>query len=212
MATFHPFPRLPLELRTMIWQMAVAPRDVKVSEQADHIQEGGSTFRSTRRYFKSPTPPPALLHACHESRSICTPFYTKAFTYGAQPRYTWVNYALDTIVVRDVEVALLSDEAPFIRYLTVYVEDTPYYPHTWDHFQPAFSLSMLLEFPALEQFVYLTSETVVRRWSRRLEVFERKLGEQRPGGPWPEVKIVIRHEPDVGREITLQNYRGFDRA
>jgi hypothetical protein len=30
MSTFHPFPRLPLELRLAIWEMTVEPREVEV--------------------------------------------------------------------------------------------------------------------------------------------------------------------------------------
>lgn len=175
----------------MIWQMAVESREVKVEEQADNVQAGGSTFRSAPRYFSSPTPAPALLHACGESRFICKPLYTKAFVYGSQPRYTWVNYDLDTIVIRDLVLDQLSDESPFIRWLTVYDEDTPFYSHSWDHFRPGFRNSMLLEFPVLERFVYRSSETDTRRWDRRLDILEDRLRLGRPGGPWPVVEIVM---------------------
>jgi hypothetical protein len=206
MADFHLFPRLPLELRIRIWKMAVEPREVRVGEQADIIHEGGRTLRSTRRYFNSPTPAPALLHACHESRYICEPLYTKACVYGSQPRYTWVNYDLDTIVVRDLELEQLSDESPFIRWLTVYEEDSPFYPHSWDHLRPSFSLSTLLDFPVLERFVYLSSEMSIRRWDRRLDILEGRLREGRPGGPWPVVNIIMRDpsEPEVEMTLSLE--------
>jgi hypothetical protein len=35
MATFHPFPRLPAELRIQIWEMTVEPRVVDVRLEAD---------------------------------------------------------------------------------------------------------------------------------------------------------------------------------
>ncbi|KAI4641534.1 hypothetical protein J4E93_007631 [Alternaria ventricosa] len=58
MTTFHPFPRLPLELREQIWKDTVEPRTVDV--------------RRTREYNQlvSSTPIPAILQSCREARNL----------------------------------------------------------------------------------------------------------------------------------------------
>jgi hypothetical protein len=53
-ATFHPFPRLPFELRAYIWELTVEPRIVEVRVVVKKI-EG----RPPVRYLRSPTPAPA---------------------------------------------------------------------------------------------------------------------------------------------------------
>jgi hypothetical protein len=62
MTTFHPFPRLPLELREQIWKDTVEPRTVDVRR----VREG------TQRYGQlvSSTPIPAILQSCREARNL----------------------------------------------------------------------------------------------------------------------------------------------
>ncbi|KAH6625095.1 hypothetical protein C7974DRAFT_395408 [Boeremia exigua] len=62
MITFHPFPRLPLELREQIWNDTVEPRTVDVRR----VREG------TQRYGQlvSSTPIPAILQSCREARNL----------------------------------------------------------------------------------------------------------------------------------------------
>jgi hypothetical protein len=50
MFTFHPFPRLPLELRRSIWELSIEPREVAVG-------------RELSRCSRTP-PPPVLLAEC----------------------------------------------------------------------------------------------------------------------------------------------------
>ncbi|KAM0331640.1 hypothetical protein ACHAQA_003319 [Verticillium albo-atrum] len=83
MATFHLFPRLPAELRLRIWELAVQPRLLVLKYAPD------STI------FISPTPPPAITHACGESRNLGP--YRKAFTTNGTCRYAWANFDFDTI-------------------------------------------------------------------------------------------------------------------
>ncbi|KAH8639341.1 hypothetical protein IG631_07111 [Alternaria alternata] len=62
MATFYPFPRLPLELREQIWKDTIEPRTVDVRR----IRKG------TQRYGQliSSTPIPAILQSCREARNL----------------------------------------------------------------------------------------------------------------------------------------------
>ncbi|KAK8122669.1 hypothetical protein PG984_011339 [Apiospora sp. TS-2023a] len=57
MATFHPFPRLPPELRAQIWRLTVEPRIVNIRT---------NSFSQ----LISSTPVPTALHTCHEARSL----------------------------------------------------------------------------------------------------------------------------------------------
>ena len=77
MATFHPFPRLPYELRMQIWEMTVEPRVVNTE------------FRYGREIrlppLASSTPVPAVLQACQEARNHG--LYKKCFSELAVPNY-----------------------------------------------------------------------------------------------------------------------------
>ncbi|KAF2128625.1 hypothetical protein P153DRAFT_376731 [Dothidotthia symphoricarpi CBS 119687] len=95
MATFHPFPRLPLELRTKIWGVATEDRVLKVRK----------TWHRNQGYW-SPTPVPAVTRACRESREHCS--YRKAFIIDSSPRYIWANFDCDVVQMRS---GLLSEES-----------------------------------------------------------------------------------------------------
>ncbi|KAI1324513.1 hypothetical protein F5Y16DRAFT_304490 [Xylariaceae sp. FL0255] len=84
--TFHPFKRLPIELRFMIWEFSCA--DLKTR-----------TFDGSRGVVPA-AQVPAVLHACVESRSHLTKkLYTKI--PGRIPHhYTWVSFPMDTIVLK----------------------------------------------------------------------------------------------------------------
>ncbi|KAI5380600.1 hypothetical protein J4E82_000557 [Alternaria postmessia] len=62
MTAFHPFPRLPLELREQIWKDTIEPRTVDVRR----------TRKGTERYGQlvSSTPIPAMLQSCREARNL----------------------------------------------------------------------------------------------------------------------------------------------
>lgn len=109
MFTFHPFPRLPLELRRHIWEMSMQPREIPI-----HLN---------RQYCYSPTKTPAILHSCGESRSHLQSIYTKAFKLGSQPRYIWVNFDLDTIRVDQGWLMAIFAEWTSIRHLALGCSD-----------------------------------------------------------------------------------------
>ncbi|KAF7544918.1 hypothetical protein G7Z17_g9582 [Cylindrodendrum hubeiense] len=79
-ASFQPFPRLPFELRALIWGFAAAPRIV-------HIRTGEADF-------SSPTPPPAVIQASKEARRHA-PYQKSFFTATnteSEPRYLEMAY------------------------------------------------------------------------------------------------------------------------
>ncbi|KAK8928121.1 hypothetical protein H634G_10546 [Metarhizium anisopliae BRIP 53293] len=93
MATFHPFPRLPYELRAKVWALAAEPREVPIRAKYEHDDRFEEIL-----YLISPTPVPAVLHTCRESRKESQ--YEKMFYFQeTEPRYVWVNFDLDMLAV-----------------------------------------------------------------------------------------------------------------
>lgn len=97
------FASLPFELRSRIWSLAVVPRHItKVRTK----KSDGSFSKKQRQkgkdilYETTSTPPPALMHVCHESRQQAP--YQRAFTAGTEPRWTWVNFELDIFCVSNL--------------------------------------------------------------------------------------------------------------
>lgn len=92
MATFHPFPRLPYELRAMVWALAAEPRTVQINvEYGERIK---SDFTTGIYYLVSSTPVPAVLHTCRESRKQ-SPYEKLFYCQETEPCYVWVNFDLD---------------------------------------------------------------------------------------------------------------------
>jgi len=118
---FHPFPRLPLELRHQIWEFCVAPREVII---VGH----GSYFRHGRQA----SPPPPLLLASAESRSYCQKFYTKAYLLDEPNpapgilKYSWINFDLDDIYMNAEDFTTFS-AIPLAQRLTLVSGDGDYF-------------------------------------------------------------------------------------
>jgi hypothetical protein len=89
MATFHPFPNLPLELCILIWQHAAEERVLLMRR---------AKWRTPDRFHWSPTPPPAVTRTCSESRKYSS--YVKAFTTARSSRYVWTNFDRDHVHMR----------------------------------------------------------------------------------------------------------------
>ncbi|KAI1406265.1 hypothetical protein F4819DRAFT_241646 [Hypoxylon fuscum] len=99
MSTFHPFPRLPAELRVCIWAFAVEPRVVEVRVVPEN------PLKVQR--LVSPTPVPAILQTCQEARYLG--LYKQAFSEvtatkvnavaGAESRYVWLNLDIDMVSI-----------------------------------------------------------------------------------------------------------------
>ncbi|KAI1278524.1 hypothetical protein F5Y07DRAFT_360275 [Xylaria sp. FL0933] len=124
MFAFHPFPRLPLELRQQIWDLSVEPREVAVGQRL-------------KRRCRSQPPP--LLHACGESRSRVQVQYTKFFektkimpAREGQPVqdyliYSWVNVNIDTVYCSQSALEQIANKLPSIRRLVIEASD----PDSW---------------------------------------------------------------------------------
>ncbi|KAH7113109.1 hypothetical protein B0J13DRAFT_681806 [Dactylonectria estremocensis] len=121
MATFHPFARLPLELRIRIWKMTVEPRAVEVRFKTE-FRTGGTVF-----HVMSSTPMPGILQACHEARNL--DLYRRAFAYGDKPRYVWVNFKMDMISIGDTDLREIVDEQRDIRRLRFERQDDEWLFH-----------------------------------------------------------------------------------
>lgn len=138
METFHPFPRLSLELRIQIWKLATDDRVLRVRK----------TWRRKQGYW-SPTPAPAVTRACWESRQHCN--YQKAFIIDSSPRYIWANFDRDVIKMRS---GLLSEgklpECDEVRRLWIELLSE----QGWDESQGFcdYGIYKLEDFPKLERF------------------------------------------------------------
>ena len=127
-AAFHPFPKLPGELRNAIWELSIHPREVVIKGRP-HWTESYDDLQSWPFELYSSTEPLGALQACRESRSLISSprcNYTRAFSIPNSPRYTWVNFDIDTIRTNHLHVkyalrtwrAFPSRPCP-IRFLTV---------------------------------------------------------------------------------------------
>jgi len=114
---WHPFPRLPLELRNQIWHAAAQQRRnldiwrIPIGTLCFHplTPRTASNYIQTYR-FCTTRPVPAVLHVNRESRAIALQYYVLAFgcvnhvdcdheiTIKAPPR-TYVNWKLDTLLL-----------------------------------------------------------------------------------------------------------------
>jgi hypothetical protein len=96
MVTFHPFPRLPAELRDQIWEMTVEPRTIDVRVCRDRSWKIGRLVSST--------PVPATLQSCREARNHLQRLYRRAFSEldqrpGSERRYVWTNLDMDLVSI-----------------------------------------------------------------------------------------------------------------
>ncbi|KAL0941272.1 uncharacterized protein CTRU02_204035 [Colletotrichum truncatum] len=136
MSTFHPFPRLPLELRQHIWELSMEPREVPAGKLYPT-----SISRPPR------IPPPSVLQACVESRLYLQSYYKKAFVSEKAPNYTWVNFDIDTVYITQNTMEDMEEERPLIRWLIVESSDEEIF--TFDH------APYLFHMPALETVTIL---------------------------------------------------------
>lgn len=156
MTTFHLFPLLPLELRIQIWE--VAPHST-VPNRVLTVRKVG---RVTKPVYLCPNPPPALMHACHESRKYAGYYYQKHFTMKGIPRYIWANMSTDIVHIDSPFLMALSfqnipsgssQEKHVIRHLQLEFEVS------WGSslFSRSYSHREVPDFPALE-----TCDVIVR--------------------------------------------------
>lgn len=93
---FTLFPKLPLEIRRMVWEAAIQPRLIRF--QMTTICSPHTPTKIPRQYSSAPIPP--LLHTCVESReAMQAAGYELAFGTDYQAPQTWFNFAQDVLYV-----------------------------------------------------------------------------------------------------------------
>ncbi|KAI1160532.1 hypothetical protein F5B18DRAFT_654531 [Nemania serpens] len=155
MATvFHSFPRLPAELRHQIWSLAAGPRILHISVL--------QTSRSAPTEHTSPIPPPAVMHACRESRQHAP--YQKAF-FSSRQSFIRVNFQHDMICLADDNVSQLAPHYVVIERLrfTAPEYDNYFYETFWRHSREIFGV-----FSALKE-LHVAIEANYLIWGTSLE-------------------------------------------
>ncbi|KAH0593955.1 hypothetical protein MHUMG1_08278 [Metarhizium humberi] len=144
MATFHPFPRLPFELRAMVWALAAEPRTVQIDvDYAERInpQVGQSDVMGI---YCSSTPVPAVLHTCQESRKQ-SPYEKLFYSEETEPCYVWVNFDLDMFDIGTGHVNILFRNRSRVRRLKFEFDHTQYDCWVSEDFE-AWQFENLVEF------------------------------------------------------------------
>ncbi len=120
MTTFHPFPRLSVELRLRIWEMTVEPREVEV--RIRWTEGSGYHHPTVQPFGNSPspwqfyclTPVPSILQACREARNHG--LYQKEFSEmvpqdGSGRRYVWLNWDVDMVSIGNTYLEMFAELA-----------------------------------------------------------------------------------------------------
>ncbi|KAF9871970.1 hypothetical protein CkaCkLH20_10602 [Colletotrichum karsti] len=126
MSTFHSFTCLPNELRARIWALSIEPRTVEVRVNYENqVLLGTGTENNWRRLVRqviSPTPVPAVLQVCKESRTQGL-YQKECFesnsrdVYDGERRYLWLNFNIDMVSIGPTGFADLITIAPRIKRL-----------------------------------------------------------------------------------------------
>jgi hypothetical protein len=145
---FPQFPRLPQELRLKIWDVVTdEPRAVAIRLIYD--MNGIPT-----RGFRSPTPVPAALHVCMESRETALKKYELSFSghsayYSLDyPARIWFNFEKDMVYFRNrgtigwhcliqFQSSIVSKDLERIQFLGIDIENTASYHYGWHMPRPS---------------------------------------------------------------------------
>ncbi|KAH9210626.1 hypothetical protein DL95DRAFT_465641 [Leptodontidium sp. 2 PMI_412] len=179
---FLQFPRLPKELRLLIWAFASIPRILTICKFFSHDKDA--------QYLYSTDPPPATLHVCHESRKESP--YVASFRMGSSPRYSWVNFNVDTIQMHDYILRHIEPkEMAQIRWAILEVDDASDFEAWAVH-----DVCLMSSLEVLTIYTISDLRSWVEKWDRllfsgdftfrgregltcpMLKVIERKTGEQ----------------------------------
>ena len=201
MAVFHPFPRLPTELRQMIWALAAEARVVPIRcQKGPHTLKEKPASWDTILYCFSPAKLPAVLHTCAESRSyLFESGYTKSYARGLHPRYVVVNFTRDIIQYNfhDPGYSVFSDHDPLIHHLGIEFEDCDEYFQwhqlTTVQFKPAKSITL-----------FLTLVTIDEDFSDCHHIVEHAAWLYEGGVNRPAICRIV---DKTGDEINFENYR-----
>ncbi|KAH7309536.1 hypothetical protein B0I35DRAFT_482298 [Stachybotrys elegans] len=149
MASFHPFKRLPLELRQRIWDLGIEPRRIHLGEL--------------------PSPAHPLLHVCAESRSYLQHHYVKV-TINKPPHYAWINLDVDIICLSDHQLVYPTFDIGPMKRLSVSTKDAEWF---WWHIP-----DLLVDMQSLEDLEIRPSPASVapdadwwREWDSLMEMW-----------------------------------------
>ncbi|KAL6886744.1 hypothetical protein GGI43DRAFT_418279 [Trichoderma evansii] len=155
--TFHPFPRLPFEIRSQIWALAAYPRQVHIRTTP---QSGN---RNHDYYYASLIPQAELMHVCRESRQLAP--YRKAFFTTLpgdyEARYIWVNFEEDMICIEDENMKRLVPHDADIQRLRFTVPTRGHYFDYWSDVFTKFTDHYFEQFTALREVHLAISDGVI---------------------------------------------------
>ncbi|KAG4430867.1 hypothetical protein IFR05_013651 [Cadophora sp. M221] len=218
--TFHPFPRLPKELRIEIWKVhlaALEPRLLRVwckvstepIEDSKDPEDGHERYVEGEQHQSSPNPVPALLHTSQESRYEARRHYTRAFSLRngstVHQRYIWTNFATDTIKIKVGSFLRINkEERKRIQHMSIDT-DCPI----------CFYGSLTINFNLMENFKYLENlkhleilcPSPLWSWGGAVKEltdgFRECFGESIPGYVPPDVRFV---QTGTWWEMDIHNY------
>jgi 2EXR family len=188
---FHPFPRLPGELRLKIWYFALCThRVVSISCRKSPFHRRTPEIPREVESFSSSTPVPALLHANRESRHEALAFYTAAFVTPRSQIY--ISFPHDSVSLSDNILVNVPDVARrTIRHLVLDVQDCEYFEF--------FNMECIRGMGALETLELQAHRGVRYNWSSGTRYVDRLMADfefarrQDPEWNCPRVRIVNKY-------------------
>lgn len=147
-------------MRLRIWELAAQePRFVALYPY-DAEFEGRLYYN-----YSSPTPPPAILHVCRESRACGTraAFYRAAFLDG--PTYVWVNFDVDVIEVDAVLGNLELPESDSLKHIRALFKPDQFSRHAYAEAFFGYSILSMNSFPSLQTFDLVVDDDLFE-WTR----------------------------------------------
>lgn len=199
---FHPFPKLPLELRLMTWELSLRPRVIIWQDASLHLQkeEPENTFSKVLSGSV-----PELLHVNQETRAFCQSMY-KPFL-GHQ--FCYFNNDFDTLYLPDIELGKFFkfEKSPQVHNLAldppvwkIEVEESNSEESDSEDSSPAENFEKLLELPIMTPkiitIIYQNPPAIVRRCGHR-SFLKRHAGELYPdpmfkrNQHWAELQSVL---------------------
>jgi len=113
---FPLFPKLPTEIRVMIWIMSFESRRGRVVEVKNHEMQhlkldDFDSKGNLRLHLWSPSPPPDVVNVCHESRDVARQVATKSSQFLFQSIF--FDPVIDTLYVPMMEQHSQTEEDPY---------------------------------------------------------------------------------------------------
>jgi hypothetical protein len=186
---FHPFTRLPKELRSQIWKLASVPRTLTIKKHFSRDDENS-------QYLFTVEGIPAVMHVCQESRFEAP--YTPAFSLGSGQRYIWVNFKSDTIMMPDYVLRhVKAEERAQIRRAIFEVDSIANFMYfDWEDMSDMRGLEDLEIISAGNLLVWVTEFEKLRMG------FKSWFGEQE-GWVFPKIRVIERR---TGEELNSTNF------